>query len=593
MSNNLEFQCPTCKKKLNNMIECNACSKNYTNNLGFIDFIDSSGKQKNEKRFSQLLTRIQEENYSIAVQEFIKKYPNLTYKFNKREGYIAFHAIHKNNKKCLILNSDLGNIPESLSNIVDEIYSVVDSHEKVLIQKFRMQEKNIKNVVLVKSDFKSLPFSNNFFDFIILNGMENSSEKQFSDLEMNNLLKEIQRVLKANGCFCAALSNKIRIGKMFNQTEGNSLEKYTNNFFGYRSILHKTGFKIKTYWTLPSYKTPHFSGYIEDGDSLKWLFQNSHIFSGTNEKNLLTKIFKKMNSSSSKILMKLFCPSFLFYCYNDKKIEDLESMIEQKMGFKKIIQLIRPQKIIYILLDKFGKPKKKVFFNFTKYNLDEKILIKNEYEYKKSLNSILIEDWSEGRPLDPSNKQDILLLLDWLKKFQKDKVSGVWNINEIKEEINEIKNYFYNKKEMSEFPIKKWCDEYLNYIQNIELAKTRVHGNLHPNHVIINTNNSSVKVIDWDDFTESGNPIFDYMRLIVAIMLWSPNPLEEFKSNLDGVGKSNEITNIIKLKMNQYLKKEINLEIMLKYFILNWIVNKAKKEFEIDVFYVKLLRMFL
>ena len=63
MSNNLEFQCPTCKKKLNNMIECNACSKNYTNNLGFIDFIDSSGKQKNEKRFSQLLTRIQEENY--------------------------------------------------------------------------------------------------------------------------------------------------------------------------------------------------------------------------------------------------------------------------------------------------------------------------------------------------------------------------------------------------------------------------------------------------------------------------------------------------------------------------------------------------
>ena len=79
------------------MIECNVCSKNYINNLGFIDFIDSSGKQKNEKRFSQLLTRIQEENYSKAVQEFIKKYPNLNYKFNKREGYIAFHAIHKNN----------------------------------------------------------------------------------------------------------------------------------------------------------------------------------------------------------------------------------------------------------------------------------------------------------------------------------------------------------------------------------------------------------------------------------------------------------------------------------------------------------------
>ena len=85
-----------------------------------------------QEQISSLLDEIRKNGYSNATKQFIKKNPNHGYRFNKKEGCVAFPTLNKNSSKCLIINSDLGNIPEFLSGIFDDIVSL-DIHEKIQI----------------------------------------------------------------------------------------------------------------------------------------------------------------------------------------------------------------------------------------------------------------------------------------------------------------------------------------------------------------------------------------------------------------------------------------------------------------------------
>ena len=143
---NTFFRCSECKEKLINTNSCSGCSKIYYNNEGFFDFTNTPITNTNQK-FSNLLSSINSHGYSKAIKEFLKSEPKYEYSFNKKEGSLAFRAINKSSSRCLILNSDLGNIPENLSQMYEEVYSLENDKNKVLIQKFRFQENKIDNVV--------------------------------------------------------------------------------------------------------------------------------------------------------------------------------------------------------------------------------------------------------------------------------------------------------------------------------------------------------------------------------------------------------------------------------------------------------------
>ena len=82
----------------------------------------------------------------LVFRVYQLKYPSDKYRFDKLEGSLAFRCINKNNKNCLIINSDLGNIPDFFSDIFEEVVSL-DTPEKILIQKARFETKKITNVV--------------------------------------------------------------------------------------------------------------------------------------------------------------------------------------------------------------------------------------------------------------------------------------------------------------------------------------------------------------------------------------------------------------------------------------------------------------
>ena len=53
------------------------------------------------------LEEIRRNGYSNATKQFIKKNPIHGYRFNKKEGCVAFPTLNKNNSKCLIINLEL------------------------------------------------------------------------------------------------------------------------------------------------------------------------------------------------------------------------------------------------------------------------------------------------------------------------------------------------------------------------------------------------------------------------------------------------------------------------------------------------------
>lgn len=591
------FQCPRCRNKLSNLYVCSNCSRVYFNEEGFFDFINSSllSTGSSEKKLSYLLSKIHSHGYSQGLLQFLKNNSEFEYRFDKMEGSLAFRVIRRKNTRCLVLNSDLGNIPENLSQVFDEVYSLDTDKEKILIQKFRFQENNIDNTILIRSDVASLPFPNKYFDLVVLYGIKICKKDDDSPkTTVIEYFKEIKRVLASGGCLCAGLGNKYGL-KKYASKMGYDIhnETYSDSFYGYNSIFSSLGFQVKSYWVLPSYRKPHYSGNIEDGISLKWFFRNFDIFLSVKMKFGIFRLLKRSNAITSKLLMKLFSPSFLFYCYNEEMSKVLEDMMVEKTGFKNLIQLVSRRKIMYILLDSVGNPKKKLFCKSMKYDLTEKIVpIRRNFSKMEDLKEkIVIEDWFGGDALDPLNSNDINLVMKWLTDFQKSTSSELFSSQEIEEEIENLKNDFDKIEEMTDLPYYEWLDEYRNHISGIKLKKTAVHGNLHPNHILVDRNNSSVNIIDWDDFQEKGNPLFDFMRFAITIMMWSNDWEEQFRSNLNGVGRAVPVIKIIKEIMNVHFQADLDFIILLRFFILKWISFKTKLGPTVDPEYITVLKI--
>ena len=123
---------------------------------------------------------------------------------------------------------------------------------------------------------------------------------------------------------------------------------------------------------------------------------------------------KLLNKNTRKNIVTKFCPSFLFYCYKNEKIENLEKMIQKNTKFHSMIQNSRMTKVLFFLLDNHGEPKKILSCKNTKYDLTEKI-ISVEKKFPNMINpdeSLVLEEWLKGAL--EALKDDVTLHLTYL-----------------------------------------------------------------------------------------------------------------------------------------------------------------------------------
>ena len=543
-----------------------------------------------DSKLNVLLEKINESEYTKAITNFLKEYPEYRYRFDKKEGNVAFRCINKNNKKCLIVNSDLGNIPEFFSNIFDKVVSL-DISEKILIQKARLESKKINNVFFDICKPGYIPSIEKNFDLIIVNGIQMQNSGDGLKDEVRDYLNKIKDYLNDDGCLCLAVKNKEGITIVKEEINKNN---FLDNFNGYNSLLNSLGLIIEPYWVLPSHIQAHYSAKLNDDVSLKWFFENfDKKFSVDSKFKIVGKVLKLLNKNTRKSVITKYCPSFLFYCYQNKKTETLENMVLRKTKFNSVIQNSQMTKTLFFLLNNNGESKKVLTCKNTKYNFDEELIhVKREFPNMKNPDGkLILEDWLNGDFLNRLNQEHIQLVMKWLIEFQKSTQSNELTDTEIDDETKKVRLELMKIDSMKELPYESWLDEYRNELKKTKLIKTAVHGDFQVRNILIDKELQKVNVIDWDwRFQENGNPIYDFVWLTVNIMMFSNNPEKEFLEYQKNGGKTKNWNSIIKKMMKNHFNAEFDLMKLQRFMIMRFITIRVKDDDDGYLFYVKILK---
>tara|TARA_B100001540_G_scaffold311957_1_gene332282 strand:+ start:3488 stop:5176 length:1689 start_codon:yes stop_codon:yes gene_type:complete len=543
-----------------------------------------------DSKLNLLIKKINEIGYTKAITDFLKNYPEYRYRFDKKEGNVAFRCINKNNKKCLVINSDLGNIPEFFSNIFDKVVSL-DIPEKILIQKARLESKKINNIFLDICKPGYIPSIEKNFDLIIINGIQMENLRDDSKDKIKDYLSRIKNHLNDDGCLCLAIKNKegITIVK-----EESSKNNFLDSFKGYNSLLNSLGLKIEPYWVLPSHMQAHYSAKLNDDVSLKWFFENfDKKFSVDSKFKIVGKALRLLNKSTRKAIITKYCPSFLFYCYKNEETDSLENMVLRKTKFNSIIQNSRMTKTLFFLMNDNGESKKVLTCKNTKYDFDEELIhVKREFPNMKNPDGkLVLEDWLNGDFLDRLNQEHIQLVMKWLIEFQKSTQSNELTDVEIDEELKQVRQEIMKINAMKELPYELWLDEYKNELKKTKLIKTAVHGDFQLRNILIDEELQRVNVIDWDwRFEEKGNPIYDFVWLATNIMMFSNNPEKEFLEYQKNGGKVKNSISIIKKMMENHFNTEFDLMKLQRFMIMRFITIRVKDEDDGYLLYVKILK---
>ena len=144
---------------------------------------------------------------------------------------------------------------------------------------------------------------------------------------------------------------------------------------------------------------------------------------------------------------------------------------------------------------------------------------------------------------------------------------------------------FNRKNDLERNQIEKWLLDYFNQISELKVKTSGVHGDFAPHNIIIEENESSLHVIDWDTYLENGSPFYDIGQLIYHVL--TPNSsVDEFISNIKN-SKENEKIQLINNLLFIHFNKKINLITILRYYFLRDLA--FNKELN-DEYFISLLR---
>jgi len=441
-------------------------------------------------------------------------------------------------------------------------------------------------------------------------------------------LKEIKRVLSDKGCLYVGIENRFGL-QFFRGAKDHSGLKYTSlmprsfaNFFvkrfgpsggiygdnikkqkekrgyytytygiwGYTSLFREVGFNFKTYWVIPAYNQPILSGRIDDVKGLK---SSIYFLRTTNLRfKTLLSLIGKIPLPLLKFITKTFSPSFLFYCYKSNIQESIDDIIIRTTKHKSFASYSGDKTIKYFLFNEKGTPEKIAQFKRFGYLLSDYIPFHDNTKPDESLLSerIQLESWINGNWLNPLKLNEMTLAVNWLINFQnktrKDRITK----NDIMIEIDAVRKNILYPSNIEHY--RKWIDDYESYLSKLIIYKTSEHGDFWHGNLLFDSDANELTVIDWEFFHKEGNPLFDFILIIIDGMGSPNNSLKEFELNLKGKGKFSPVLHELKTKIDKHFGFKLNLDILIRYFILVLITRKQLEKGPFDetvIWYKKIL----
>ena len=293
MNQDISYICTTCRtllKKQDAHLTCEDCEKQWA----IIDDIPQFTEEHNywgeisQDLMHQINKQIQKENWKDVLKRTLgENNQEQTYDFItdlNRANWHLFLPLPAN-AHVLDIGCGLGTISHSLSSHYEKIVSIETVPERLFFCKTRFQQENIKNIELARANLLDLPFPENSFDLVVMNGVlewvgVSDQNKKPRDLQLM-ALQNIRRVIKNTGTLYIGIENRIGYSYFLGRVDHSYLKytsllprsianlhtrrkknedyrTYTYSYSGYQKLLKQAGFqKTKFYCPFPGYNKPN------------------------------------------------------------------------------------------------------------------------------------------------------------------------------------------------------------------------------------------------------------------------------------------------------------------------------------------------
>lgn len=592
------FICNICKDKLkisNDEYVCNSCKIEIKCIDNFIDFSGKINFNFNDfpkEKLNELIKNLEEKGYTKAVSDFLKNYPVFTKQISdNKSADMIFHCLKKKNIRCLEIGSSFGKNIEVLAKNFQEVYSLEWDERKIKFQKSRFKENGLSNVKIIRCDPFKLPFPNDHFDLILCNGLIELIGNDQKDIEIidtqKKFLLELKRTIKTDGCFSLGVENGSSLGHIVEKDipfrKFEKLKK-KHSFQEYQKIFDDLGLYNEAYWTLPSLWRPYFSGKIDDKKATKWFYENYRKFLLKEKqdklKNLVLSSFGKINNLTSNIMAKRIVPNFVFCCYKTKEFSTYEKFLLTNTKFSNFILMGRKSRLIYILFNRKGNPKKLISLDRYGEDFPNKIehCIRKIPNMKDPTSRVWTEEWISGKEIDPTNIKHLAEAIQWLINFQKQSQTNLLSEIDKRNEVEWFRKRILNFPEINIQKYLKWLDDYEKFLLENKITKVARHGDFWYTNILLDKKTNQTNVVDWENFSIEGNPFYDFLTFILHLMTLPPkNPVKVFKESLGLKGVFGETMKKMKKHIDEHFGFKFDLIILLRFFIIRNIIRSNIK----------------
>lgn len=344
--------CPRCKDHLEqngSQLFCSSCTEYYSLQSG----VFRAQKNKyywgeiDQVRMQDLLKNARAVGWLNALEGLPKEIKNSVFDYITRANRAdwRFNLPLNHHARVLDLGSGWGQIPFLLAEAYDEVWSLEYIEERIDWQQIRKEQEKKENLYLVQSDVMYLPFLDETFDIISMNGVLEwigiaKMDSKVSELQLQ-VLSDVFRILKPGGYLYIGIENRIgynmflgafdhsgmrftslmprwlanqyvkHFKKNSHPIEGNQhgYRTYTYSPPGYRKLLREAGFSnIVMYWVMPSHNNPIVFAPINQSRKIDYFFRQ------IKPNNIIKKSAKILICTLVRWgFMQLFSPYILIY----------------------------------------------------------------------------------------------------------------------------------------------------------------------------------------------------------------------------------------------------------------------------------------
>ncbi|MEM2073782.1 MAG: class I SAM-dependent methyltransferase, partial [Nitrososphaeria archaeon] len=213
--------CPKCNNRLSITKDGATCGQHeflYRDNILELEKSEYYYGEIPQNEMNELLSMIRTEGFFKAVAGYLNCQPQwksdylYRYIFSPQRISWLFMTSLRQRRRVLDFGCGWGTLLIPLAKIFDKVIGIDICRERLEFASIRAKEEGIQNIIFVQSGTNlSLPFENNAFDLVILNGVLEWIPESFSEnpREVQKIfLKEIRRILSPNGELYIGIENR-------------------------------------------------------------------------------------------------------------------------------------------------------------------------------------------------------------------------------------------------------------------------------------------------------------------------------------------------------------------------------------------------